>query len=136
MHGARGPPARGDLCHLERPQQNQQGAGDACETDSGKGRRRCGVGESHAMGDGGFRIPKLPHISDGDHWDERQRGVPFSSALLHKNRTNHPCHEQQAVRAAPRRAHPTRSVAANKARRVGLENKKKTSRIGEEKPSC
>ena len=40
MHGTRGPPARGDLCRLERPQQNQQGAGNARETDGGKGRRR------------------------------------------------------------------------------------------------
>ena len=40
MHGARGPPASGDLCPLERPQQNRQGTGDARETDGGKGRRR------------------------------------------------------------------------------------------------
>ena len=53
--------------------------------------------ESNAMGDGGFRIPKLPHISDADHWDGRQRGVLFASALLQKNWANYPCREQQAV---------------------------------------
>ena len=75
------------------------------------------------------------HIPRGDCGRGRRRGALFSSSLLHKRRANHSCSEQQAVRAASRRAQPTRSTTAKKACRMGLENKK-AGRIGKEKPSC
>ena len=134
MHAAGRPSTRGDTSRMEWPQQNQQSTGDACETDSGNGCRRCVLGESNAMDDGGFWFPTMPHISRGDCGRGRRRGALFVSSLLHKSRTNHSCSEQQAVRAAPRRAQSTRSTAANKACRMGLENK--ASRIGKENPSC
>ena len=37
MHVAGRPPTRDDISRMERPQQNQQSAGDARETDSGNG---------------------------------------------------------------------------------------------------
>ena len=124
MHAAGRPPTGGVISRMERPQQNRQSAGDARQTYSGKGRRRRLLEESNAMYHGGF-WPIFHAEIVGEEGGE----VLFLPLCCFTKV------EQKAVRAASRRAQPTRSTTANKACRMGLENKK-THRIGDEKPSC
>ena len=55
-------------------------AGDARETESGNGYRRCEKGKSNALDNSGLWITKLPHIPRGDCGGGRRRGAIFTSS--------------------------------------------------------
>ena len=85
------------------------------------------MGEGHAVDDGRLWTTKLPHFPSGDIGDGGGRGPLLPAASLHKKRPNHPSSIQQAHRAAPRGARPSRSSPAYKACGACLENKETTT---------